>query len=113
MEVGPGMIHGFGGQVMRGREGGWLRLDGETRERLLWSPLQVYTHLRFSFLRGWTEAAADPGLTSRASVAEVLWQVSGENMSGGIRAGTLLESTGPEAVATNVPDVSVNLSWTL
>jgi hemolysin activation/secretion protein len=113
MEVGPGMIHGFGGQVMRGREGGWLRLDSETRDRLLWSPLQVYTNVRFSLLRGWTEAAGDPNLTSRASVAEVLWQVSGENLSGGIRAGTLLESTAPGIVATNVPDVSVNLSWTL
>ncbi|GGY70202.1 ShlB/FhaC/HecB family hemolysin secretion/activation protein [Marinobacter zhanjiangensis] len=113
MEVGPGMIHGFGGQVMRGREGGWLRLDGETRNRLLWSPLEVYTNLRFSLLRGWTDAAGDPHLTSRASVAEVRWQVSGDNLSGGVRAGTLLGSTGPGIVATHVPDVSVNLSWTL
>ncbi|MFC4261043.1 hypothetical protein ACFOZ5_18635 [Marinobacter lacisalsi] len=113
MEVGPGLIHGFGGQVMRGREGGWVRLDSETRDRLLWSPLEVYTSLRFSVLRGWTEAAGDPDLTSRASVAEVFWQVSGDNLSGGVRAGTLLDSTGPGIVATNVPDVSLNLSWTL
>lgn len=113
MEVGPGMIHGFGGQAMRGREGGWVRLDSETRDRLLWSPLEVYTNLRFSFLRGWAEAAAEPGLTSRASVAEVLWQVRGDRLSGGLRAGTLLDSDGPGIAATSVPDVSVNLSWTL
>ena len=113
MEVGPGMIHGFGGQAMRGRQGGWLRLDGETRERLLWSPLKVYTHVRFSLLRGWTEAAETPGLTSRASVAEVFWRIRGDNLSGGVRAGTLLDSAGPGVVATSAPDVSINLSWTL
>lgn len=113
MEVGPGMIHGFGGQAMRGREGGWVRLDSETRNRLLWSPLEVYTNLQFSVLRGWTEAAGEPNLTSRASVAEVFWQVSGDRLSGGVRAGTLLDSTGPGIVATSVPDVSLNLSWTL
>lgn len=113
MEVGPGMMHGFGGQVLRGREGGWLRLDGETRSRPLWSPMQLYTNFRFSVLRGWTEAAVDSHLTSRASVAEVLWRVSGENLSAGLRAGTLLDSAGPDVLTTSVPDLSLDVTWTL
>ncbi|WP_328185504.1 ShlB/FhaC/HecB family hemolysin secretion/activation protein [Marinobacter sp. OP 3.4] len=113
MEVGPGMMHGFGGQALRGREGGWLRLDSQTRSRPLWSPMNLYTSIRFSLLRGWAEAAVDPHLTSRASVAEVFWRVSGEHLSGGLRAGTLLDSAGPDVVTTHVPDVSVDLTWTL
>lgn len=113
MEVGPGLMYGFGGQVLQGREGGWVRLDSVTRSRPLWSPLNLSTNLRFSLLRGWAEAAADSHLTSRASVAEVLWRISGESVSGGIRAGTMLDSAGPGIAATNVPDISVNVSWTL
>lgn len=113
LEVGQGMMHGFGGQVMRGRQGGWLRVDSETPSRLLWLPLDVRTNLRFSVLRGWTETAGDPDLTSRTSVAEVLWRVRGDHLSAGLRAGTLLETKGPAVVAPDVPDISLDLSWTL
>ncbi len=112
LEVGQGMMHGFGGQVLRGRRGGWLRLDSATPDRLLWLPSGVRTSLRFSLLRGWAE---DPGqgLTSRATAGEVLWRVSGEHLTGGLRAGTLLEASGPGLVSANVPELSLDISWTL
>ncbi len=113
MEVGPGMMHGFGGQVLRGRQGGWVRLDSVTPSRPFWLPSDLKTSLRLSVLRGWTEASGQPGLSRRASVGEMLWQVSGERMSAGVRAGTLLESSGPGMVSPALPDLSLDIYWTL
>ena len=112
MEVGPGTMHGFGGQVLRGRQGGWLRLDSATPERLLWLPSGVRTNLRFSLLRGWAETPGNAS-SSRATVGEVLWRVSGDHLSGGLRAGTLLETAGPGLASNEVPDVSLDIAWTL
>ncbi|MGM0569505.1 ShlB/FhaC/HecB family hemolysin secretion/activation protein [Marinobacter sp.] len=112
LEVGPGMMHGFGGQVLRGSQGGWVRLDSSTPSQLLWLPTKVRTSLHFSLLRGWTEAPGEE-LTSRATVGEVLWQVSSDHLSGGLRAGTLLEVVGPGLASTDVPDISLDITWTL
>ena len=112
MEVGPGMMHGFGGQALRGRQGGWLRLDSTTPSRLLWLPSELRTEVTFSLLRGWAETP-EQGLASQATVGEVLWRVNGEHLSGGLRAGTLINADGPGLAATSVPDVSLEITWTL
>lgn len=113
MEVGPGMMHGFGGQALRGRQGGWVRLDSETPSRPLWRPSGVQTSVRISLLRGWTESADETAPTRRASVGEVLWRIRGERLSGGLRVGTLLESSGPGVLAEAPPDLSLDIAWTL
>lgn len=113
MEVGPGMMHGFGGQALRGRQGGWIRLDSETPSRPLWRPSGVQTSVRISLLRGWTESPDEAALTRRASVGEVLWRIRSERLSGGLRVGTLLESSGPGMLSEAPPDLSLDITWTL
>ncbi len=115
LQVGsPSMMHGFNGQSLYGREGGWLRLNTESPLSQLWIPSGVYSSVRFSLLQGWADGVSGTSDQNAAtSAAEVLWRISGDRLSAGVQAGTLLSASGPGCTQPDFPDVSMNVSFTL
>jgi hemolysin activation/secretion protein len=114
LAAGSGMIHGLGGQSLKGDEAGWLRADARGPWHLLNFIPGLRASMRASLLAGWVpKGRADQRQYGKTTAAELGVRLQSGDLDAGFSVGRMLSSSVTGMSRPDMPELSFSLSLNL